>query len=93
MSGCCPLGQRLDRDAIDPVGPIGLALRLVHRRIGGGVDQHFRTFPSDDLQQRFDVLQVDIRSRKSHDFTERGECSLQLPADLTVPSQDQKLHA
>ena len=65
---------------IDLVGSIGLALRLVDRGIAGGVDQHFRTLPPNDLQQRVDVLQVDIRPRKSHDVTERGERALQAPS-------------
>jgi len=76
-------------------------LGLVHRSVGGGVDDHVWPHAAHRLGQTGKVAKVAAQSTRvarcikvqGHQFTQHRQAALQLPPDLATPPQKQYLHA
>lgn len=87
------LGQHAGGQRVDAVGRGHVALGLVDRRIGGGVDDQVGLDVGDRRAQRLGTRKIGIGTAERAQFAERRERALQLPADLAVFSKQENLHA
>ena len=91
------LGQRCRGQRIHRSGPFGLALGLVHRGVGGGIDDDIGPVAAHRLRQALGLAQVTTKLRAApiqrQHRAQRGQAALQLPAHLSVLTEQENFHA
>lgn len=82
------LGQYRDGAGIDQAGVVGIALGLVHRGVGTGVDDELRPLGANQSRQAFGVGEIGAPAVTDQQFAQRRQGALQLPADLAVGAEE-----
>ena len=89
---------------VDNAGCFDIAFGLVHCGVGGGVDDQIRAHPAHGFRQRVELQEIAVQGRsrekgmgfslpaQGHQFSQRSEAALQLPAELSMLSEQQDLH-
>ncbi|MCY1452191.1 hypothetical protein D9M71_690950 [compost metagenome] len=86
-------GEHAGSRGIDREGNLGLALRLVDRGVGGGIDQQVGSLGADLLPDQFGIAQVEPVTAEGDHFALAGQVQLEFPRDLAAVAGDEDLHS
>ncbi|MNT13891.1 hypothetical protein D3C72_1488740 [compost metagenome] len=86
-------GEHAGSRGIDREGGLGLALRLIDRCIGGGIDQQVGSQGADLLADQRGIREVEPVTAEGYDLGTTSQIQLELPRDLAATAGEEDLHS